>query len=467
MIPTVALPEPGAPSTAGIGASAPRRLGDSGASGSILRAAGAVLAAGTLVKLAATGKEFVLAGIYGRSDAMDAFLAAFLIPNLLINLIAESMNQALIPTLIRVRIHEGRERTRALLGQSMLSLCVLLTLASLAMAATARLIFPLIASGFGAAKLDLSIHLFYGLLPVVLLTGIASNCTAVLNAAERFARPALAQIAIPLSVAAGAVVFHSRWGIWALVYATLFGAAGHAAIVGWMMASRGYSFRVARYEKSEATREVTRQYLPVLISSVVASGGLLVDQAMAAMLPTGSVSALVFGGRFVGVVVTLMAGAIASAITPYLSGMIARGDWRACRRTLRSWTMGMAALCVPISGLLVAGAQPLVRITLQHGAFGPRDTAVVRSVLVMYAIQIPFYVVSRVHYRFIVAMRRTDLVLYCGLLNLALDVMLNLLLMRWFGVAGIALATSLWSIATLLFLWYWSRRLLIAQEVSQ
>ena len=69
---------------------------------------------GLLVKLAATGKEFVLAGIYGRSDAMDAFLAAFLIPNLLINLIAESMNQALIPTLIRVRIHEGRERrTRA------------------------------------------------------------------------------------------------------------------------------------------------------------------------------------------------------------------------------------------------------------------------------------------------------------------------------------------------------------------
>jgi peptidoglycan biosynthesis protein MviN/MurJ (putative lipid II flippase) len=32
--------------------------------------------------------------------------------------------------------------------------------------------------------------------------------------------------------------------------------------------------------------------------------------------------------------------------------------------------------------------------------------------------------------------------------------------MRWFGVAGIALATSLWSVSTLIFLWYWSRRLL-------
>jgi putative peptidoglycan lipid II flippase len=57
-------------------------------------------------------------------------------------------------------------------------------------------------------------------------------------------------------------------------------------------------------------------------------------------------------------------------------------------------------------------------------------------------------------------MRRSDLILYCGILNLGLDIVLNLLLMRWFGVAGIALATSLWTVSTLLFLWFWTRRLL-------
>src|SRR5262249_32694028 len=140
-----------------------------------------------------TGKEFVVAGIYGRSDAMDAFLAAFLIPNLLVNLIGESMNQALVPTFIRVKIREGRERAQQLLSSSMLGMCGLLTAASLAMAGLARAISPLIASGFGSAKMDLAIRLFYGLLPVVLLTGIASNCIAVLNACERFALPALSQ----------------------------------------------------------------------------------------------------------------------------------------------------------------------------------------------------------------------------------------------------------------------------------
>jgi putative peptidoglycan lipid II flippase len=299
---------------------------------------------------------------------------------------------------------------------------------------------------------------------VLLLTGIASNCAAVLNTLDRFARPALAQLAMPVFIVAGAWWFHGRWGVWALVYATVFGALVHAGIVASMMRSRGYPFQLGWFGNSEAAREVSRQYVPLLLGSVVASGGLLVDQAMAAMLPAGSVSALAFAGRFVSVIVTLMAGGIASAVTPYLSGMIAQGDWRACRHTLRTWSLGLAAVSVPIGGLLMASAGPLVRVTLQHGAFGPGDTAVVKSVLVMYAIQVPFYVVSRVYYRFVVAMRRTDLVLYCGLLNLVLDIVLNLVLMRWFGVAGIALATSLWSISTLVFLRYWAGKLLAARE---
>jgi putative peptidoglycan lipid II flippase len=57
-------------------------------------------------------------------------------------------------------------------------------------------------------------------------------------------------------------------------------------------------------------------------------------------------------------------------------------------------------------------------------------------------------------------LRRTDLIFYCGALNLALDVVLNLVLMRWYGVAGIALATSLWTVSTFIFLWYWTRKLL-------
>jgi putative peptidoglycan lipid II flippase len=351
----------------------------------------------------------------------------------------------------------------------MLWMCLFLGVASALMALLAHGFFPLIASNFPPAKLALSIHLFYGLLPIVLLTGVATNCTAILNTLDRFALPALAPAVISISILAGALLLGSRFGIWAMVYATLAGSLLHVVIVAGMMEAHGYPFRLRWHGMTDATREVAGQYGPVLLSSVVASGGLLVDQSMAAMLPAGSVSALVYANRFVSVVLTLLAGAVSTAIVPHFSRMIAHRNWAECRRTLRTWVGLTALVSIPIAILLIAGARPLVRVAYQHGRFGPHDTAIVASVLAMYAIQIPFFVVSRVYYRYIVAMRRTDLVLYCGILNLGLDIVLNLVLMHWFGVAGIALATSLWTVSTFFYLWYWSRKLLArayAQETA-
>ncbi len=433
----------------------------------IFRAAASVTAAGIVVKLVATFKEVVLAGVYGRSDAMEAFLAAALIPSLLINLVSESMNQSLVPTLVRVRAQQGHERAQQLLSNSMLWMCMLLGAVSVLAGLGAKGMFPLIASHFPPEKLALAIRLFYAMLPVVLITGVASNCTAVLNTFDRFALPALAPMAISLAIIVGTLMLGGRLGIWALVYSTLAGSLAHAGVVTWMMNAHGYKLQLRWHGMTEGTREVAGQYGPVLLGGILASGGLLVDQSMAASLTSGSVAALVYANRFVSVVLTLLAGAVGTAVAPYFSHMVAASDWRGCRHTLKTWVRVTAAVSVPVAAALIAGSHLLIRVAFERGAFGSQDTAVVAPVLAMYAIQIPFFVCSRVFYRFLVAMRRTDLILYCGMLNLALDVVLNLVLMRSLGVAGIALATSLWTVSTFFFLWYWTRRLLPAAEEQQ
>ena len=418
----------------------------------ILRAALILSASGLLVKVVATCREFVAASLYGRSDAMDAFLVAILLPNLLVNLIAESMNQALIPTLVRVRELEGSRAAQRLLNSSFLLLCTLLVAACLLMALAARFYFPLLAANFSAEKLALARQLFYMLLPMVVLMGIASNATAVLNLFERFAAPALVPAVTPLVTIAGILFFGQRYGIWAMAYATLAGVFVHALLVVIMMERHGYHLRLVWHGADDALREVAHQYGPVLASGLLASSGLLVDQAMAAMLAPGSVSSLVYANRYVSVVMTLLAGALSSAVVPYFSELVAHRDWAGCRQTLHTWLWRSAWGSVPFALLLMAASGVLLRLTLEHGVFTANDTASVLPVLLCSAIQIPFYAISRIDYRFIVTMRRTDLIFYCGGLNLLLDVVLNLLLMRLFGVAGIALATSLWTVSTFIFL---------------
>lgn len=430
----------------------------------IFRAAAIVTIAGVLVKLVATLKEFVVAGAFGRSDAMDAFLIAFVVPGLLVNLFSESMNQALIPTLVQVREHEGPAKAQQLLSSAMIWTCMLLTVGSLAMALLARIFFPIVVPHFSPAKLLLTESMFYALLPVVLIAGIASNCTAVMNTFDKFAWPSLIPMVTPLTIMLGAWLLSDRVGIWALVYTNVAGALIHASLMIWMMHKHGYRFDLRWHGATAATREVAAQYGPILLSGLVASGGLLVDQGMAASLSSGSVATLGYANRFVSVILNLLAGAIATAVTPYFSQLVAKRDWAGCRHTMNTYVGVTALVSVPVMLAMIFASHWMIRLTFQHGVFGPQDTAAVAPVQAMYAIQLPFYVVSRVFYRYLVAIRRTALIMYCGIINLVLDVILNLILMRWLGVAGIALATSLWTVSTFVFLWFWAYRLLPPAE---
>ena len=158
----------------------------------------------------------------------------------------------------------------------MLAMCLMLGTVSALMAVTARAFFPLIASHFSPAKLELSVRIFYGLLPGILITGIATNCTAVLNTFDRFALPALTPIAIPIFIMTGALALGGRLGIWALVYATLGGSLLHAVAVATMMDCSGYRFRLRWFGMTDAAREVARQcaWSGVAERYQFASGGL-------------------------------------------------------------------------------------------------------------------------------------------------------------------------------------------------
>ena len=234
----------------------------------IFTAATAVTVSMAAVKVVAVFKEFTVASVYGRSDALEAFLLAALIPGLIINLISESMNQALIPTLVRVREQQGRESAQRLLSNSMLSTCVMLVAGTVIIGASAHWLFPVIGSHFAKPKLDLAVHLFYGLLPVIVLTGIASSCTAVLNTAGEFAIPALAPIITPLAFMACALLGKTT-GPWAMVYAMIAGAVIHTAWMATKMNSRCYRLRFHWYGMNDDTWEVARQFGPVMLSGLV------------------------------------------------------------------------------------------------------------------------------------------------------------------------------------------------------
>src|SRR5579871_5524333 len=86
----------------------------------IFRAAATVGIFSVGVKLIAMSKELAVANYFGRNDAVDAFLVAYMVPGFLVVLVAGSLNAAFIPTFILVREQKGE-----LAAQHLFSSCML------------------------------------------------------------------------------------------------------------------------------------------------------------------------------------------------------------------------------------------------------------------------------------------------------------------------------------------------------
>src|SRR6476469_3478603 len=131
-----------------------------------------------LVKLAAAAKELIVAYQFGTSDALDAFLIAFVLPGFAITLVYGSLNAALIPTYIQVREKEGQEAAQRLSSSIMVSNGALLAVVSIFLAVLGPYIIPILASGFNTSKIELTISLYYVMLPCLLFSGMATTWSA-------------------------------------------------------------------------------------------------------------------------------------------------------------------------------------------------------------------------------------------------------------------------------------------------
>lgn len=409
----------------------------------ILRALVFVGAGAVIAKFATAIKDLAVANWFGRNDALDAFLIAMVLPVAITGLTTGSFNGAMVPIYIRVQEDEGHEAAQRLLANVQVLNLILLTLVLVLLALSSSYCLPMLGSGFSAAKLSLTRNLLYLLLPMILVSGAAGIWSSGLNAHEQFVLPALTQAVTP-SVCLFALIFlAAHWGVYALAAGTVVGAIIEAVLLGRALRTRGTSLRVRWTGFSPELRVVIHQYVPAFAGALVLSLSPIIDQAMAAMLRPGSVAALSYGFKIVTAVVALTSTVLSTALLPYFSQMVAKREWRACRRTLKVYSLLVLSGTIPLSIALIVTSRPLIRILFQRGAFTEADTAIVSATQVCFALMIPFAAWSMLFVRLLSSLQGSRVLFYSAVLCASSNVAFNIIFMRRWGVAGIALSTSL------------------------
>jgi putative peptidoglycan lipid II flippase len=198
--------------------------------------------------------------------------------------------------------------------------------------------------------------------------------------------------------------------------------------------------------------EALRQYLPLVCGAILIYRGLLLDQAMAATLNPGAVTAFALGGKLVAVVHGLGATALRIATLPYLSGMASHFQWAAFRRTVTRFIRLTVIVSIPAALALFVWAAPLMELLYQRGAFGPEDTRAVTEVHAAFVFQIPFAVLLGLFAPALSALHANRFLVRAVAIAVPLNLFLDYLLARYLGVAGIAIATSLVSAVAVAYL---------------
>ena len=157
------------------------------------RAAGIIGVAVMCSRLLGLLREQIFAALFGAGAAMDAFTAAFRIPNLLRDLFAEGALSTAFVTTFSKTIARGSDADAWRLANKVATMTALL----LGVLCVAGMVFAdalvhFLAPGFDSDKAALTAQLTRIMFPFILLVSLAALVMGMLNAKNRFGVPAMA-----------------------------------------------------------------------------------------------------------------------------------------------------------------------------------------------------------------------------------------------------------------------------------
>ena len=412
-------------------------------------------------------RDQVLAYLFGAGNAMDAFTIGFRIPNLMRDLFAEgAMSAAFVPTFTRRLAARGRDEAWKLGNQLINVLIVTTGLLVVAGIVFAAPLVSLFAGDYAEVpgKLELTTTLTRIMLPFLSLVAIAAAFMGMLNSLQHFFTPALSPAMFNLAMIASGfalVPLMPRLGLPPIAGMAIGAIAGGfgQVIMQWPALHRaGYRYRPMLNLRDPGLREILRLMGPGTLGLAAVQINLLVNTVLATGEGTGAVSWLSYAFRLMYLPIGLFGVSIATAVLPALSQQAARGAPDAMRQTISSALRLTLMLNVPATIGLVALATPIVALIFERGSFTAADTAATAAALACYAPGLLGYSAVKIVVPSFYALgdSRTPALISVG--SVALNVALNLLLVKFLGYRGLALGTAIAAVVNAVTLLHVLRR---------
>jgi putative peptidoglycan lipid II flippase len=432
-------------------------------------------------------QTFLFTYVFGGGSDGDAYLQAYLIPNLIYTVVAGgALSSAFIPVFSAYSVGRRDEKTAWHIASSALNLCVAAMIVfSIIGFFLAPVLVPLYSHGFKPQELDLIVTLTRVMLvqAVVLASGVIIG--AILNTKQDFTRTALGAVLYNIGLDLGLVpgfflTFHASTPAPAnlVVYCATLGVILGAIlqvgvqIPGLSKVNMRYSF-VFDWRHA-GVRQIMRQMVPRIINAVMLSFSTAVDRFLLTFLMTsviviqsGLINEYFQAFSILLLPVSIFGSSVSTAAFPTLAGYVARGRLDRVRSIIMETLRGILFLTIPSAVGLIVLAFPIAQTLLEHGNFTLQNAQFTSVALLFFSIGLPALAAVEILTRSFYALQDSKTPVTISVAQFILKIALSVILInmavfgvQW-GMGALAFSTSIASILEALVLF-----ILLSQRIE-
>lgn len=390
-------------------------------------------------------REVLVAKYFGATGQTDAFLVALIIPSMILGLFSGGFATLIIPFYLEKKA-QSQEAARRFVNSVFMVWGAIFIFLSVLIFVFAPLCVRIIAYGFQGETFNLAVTLTRYLIISGLFTVLTGMFTGLFQAEKQFFFPIFISFLGNIGLVLSLFLLHRYLGIHSWTLGQIFSSALAFFAMLIILYWRFRFFHSISYNQIDwaDTKKFALLLLPLVISGGLSVLNQVIDKTIASSLDAGSIAALNFATRIWQVPFSLLAVPIATAVFPTFSELALNGASKKEYETRLNRTLCyMFYLTIPSSVFLFFLSEPIVRLFFERGAFDVKATALTSFVLKMYVLGLFAHAISPILARAFYSFKNTRTPLIISTICILLNIILNILLSRLMGAAGIALATSI------------------------
>jgi putative peptidoglycan lipid II flippase len=397
-----------------------------------------------LSRIAGVARDMTLAQYFGASALMAAFTVAHRIPNLTRRLFGEGALSAAFIPIFSEHLHrgDGDQSARRLAGVVLGSLSLLLTVL-----VAAAIVALTVVNHFWATqpRSQLTIALTNVMMPFALLICCAALLGGILQVLGHFAAPAAAPIVLNVCIIIAAVYAGPIYGLDVVAVAVVLAGLIQLVMLQAVLARRRFVFRWRVSWRDAGLRRVAVLMGPMIIGLAAVQLNTLADSLIAFFLipNPGAPAVIYYAERLYEFPLGVFSIALATAIFPAMAIHAARQEQQAFSATLHRGLRLVLFVGLAATVGLILIRQPLVELLFQRGRFTAAASQRVAWTLLFYAAGVWAYGLVHIAVRGHYALQDSRTPMRVSLAMIALNLMLNLILVFPMQEAGLALSTAI------------------------